>query len=234
MKVSLVLASCAALLLSACAEDKFVGRPNLQVVANTELPAPERQDLILQQRSYLIGPLDRVAIDVYGVGELSRTIQVDASGTIALPLAGILVAAGKTPNELADMIAARLRGRYIRDPQVTVNTETVNQFITVDGEVRTPGLYPVSGRMTLIRAIARAEGETDFANTSYVVVFRRVNNHDMAALYDLRAIRQGIYSDPEVFANDVVSVGESRSRRVFQTLIQSSALLTAPVVALLN
>lgn len=227
-------AALAAFSLSGCASEKLVGRPDLTIVDGTELPAPALKDLILEQRAYVIGPFDKVEVDVYGVPELSRTVQVDASGTIAVPLVGTIVASGKTTSQLADNIADRLRGKYIRSPQVTVNADTISQMITVDGQVQKPGQYPVTGRMTLIRAVARAEGTTDFANTSYVVVFRRVGGQDMAALYDIRAIRQGIYPDPEVYANDVISVGESNGRRVFQAVIQGGALLTAPVVALIS
>ncbi|WP_447411839.1 SLBB domain-containing protein, partial [Clostridium perfringens] len=78
------------------------------------------------------------------------------------------------------------------------------QTVAIDGQVNTPGLYPVVGRMTLMRAIASAKGLADFAQPSYVVVYRRVNNQEMAALYDLRAIRNGAYADPDIFANDIV------------------------------
>ncbi|RYD26303.1 MAG: polysaccharide export protein [Lysobacteraceae bacterium] len=160
---------------------------------------------------------------------------MDPSGRIALPLIGVIDASGKTPGELGTEIAKRLRARYVRDPQVTVNlTETVSQQVTVDGAVAKPGQYPVAGRMTLIRAIALAEGTTEFARENFVVVFRRVNNQDMAVLYDLRAIRQGIYPDPNIYANDVVSVGDSNAKRVFRTFIQSSGLLVAPLVAVLQ
>jgi polysaccharide export outer membrane protein len=149
-------------------------------------------------------------------------------------LVGVIEAAGRTPTELARTITERLERRYMRDPQVAVNAETVNQIITVDGQVRTPGTYPVLGRTTLLQALSRAQGLTEAANGSYVVVFRRVNNQQMAALYDVRAIRQGIYADPEVYANDVVSVGESRGRRIFALAFQTAALLTAPLVAVVR
>lgn len=226
-----------ALLLAcaACAGPKFVGRPDLQLVDGSSLPPPATVDLISKERAYLIGPLDRVAIDVYGVGELSRSVQVDASGRIALPLIGSLQASGKTPSQLADEIETKLRGRFVREPNVTVNlTETLSQVITVDGAVSQPGLYPVVGRMTLMRAIARAQGTTEFARENHIVVFRTVDNKRMAALYDLRAIRQGIYDDPEVYANDVVLVGDSNARRVFRDVLSASGILAAPLVAVLQ
>lgn len=232
MKVLAFVASVAMLSLAGCASSTLVGRPDLNIVSATELPAPGLEDLITARRAYVIGPFDRIDIAVYGVPELTRQIQVDANGRFALPLVGEVGAAGLTPAQLGDLISTRLRGRYIREPQVAVNADTVNQMITVDGQVKTPGLYPVTGRMTLMRAIARAEGLGEYGNPSFVVVFRRVNNQDMAALFDLRSIRRGIYPDPEVYANDVVYVGEDQARRIFSTIIQSSGLLTAPIIAL--
>jgi polysaccharide export outer membrane protein len=213
----------------------MVGRPTLRIVEATQLPAPSSNDIGPQQsRAYVVAPSDRLTIDVFGVTELTRTVQVDPNGSFTLPLVGVVEAAGRTPAELARTITERLERRYMRDPQVAVNAETINQIITVDGQVRTPGTYPVLGRTTLLQALSRAQGLTDAANGSYVVVFRRVNNQQMAALYDVRAIRQGIYADPEVYANDVVSVGESRGRRIFALAFQTAALLTAPLVAIVR
>ncbi len=220
-------------LVVGCSTPKFVGRPGVQLTAG-DLPPPTRQDLILQRRSYLIGPLDKVTIDVYGVPELSRTLQIDADGTLSLPLVGTIQAAGKSPPELSSVLAASLRGRFVRDPQVTVNVDTVNQTITVDGEVDKPGPYPVTGRLTLMRAIAQASGGTEFANMSYVLVYRQVEDKQMVALYDVRGIRQGLYPDPEVFANDFVLVSEDRGARTFRAFLQSSGILVAPLVALVQ
>jgi polysaccharide export outer membrane protein len=207
----------------------------MQIVSGSALPPPSTIDLIQPERPYLIGPLDKVAIDVYGVPELSRSVQVDASGRIAVPLLGSLQASGKTPLELGSLISQQLRGRYVRNPQVTVNlTETLSQNVTIDGAVTKPGQYQIAGRETLLRALARAEGTTEFAEENHVVVFRRVNNRDMAALYDVRAIRQGMYPDPEIYANDVIQVGDSPSRRIFRDLVSVSPILSAPLLAILN
>ena len=232
MNKAIVLVVCLALI--GCRSDRLIGRSDLKIVEGTALPAPTRQDLILQQRSYLIGPFDKVTIEVYGLPELSRTLSVDASGTVALPLAGVIEASGKTPTELAAIVADRLRGRYVKDPHVTVNADTVNQSFTVDGAVAAPGLYPVNGRMTLIRAVATAKGLTEFARSNYIVVFRQVGNQQMAALYDLRAIRQGMYADPEVYANDLILVGESGGQRSFTKILQAGALLSAPLLAIVQ
>jgi polysaccharide export outer membrane protein len=236
MKVPFLFLSLAvaALSASACSSSKFVGREGLETVEQVPLPPPGRADMLLEQRSYLIGPTDRVIIDVYGASELSRTVQVDSTGHISLPLIGEMEVTGKTSADLALLIEEKLRGRFMKDPQVTVQTDQVNQVVTVDGAVEKPGLYPVRGRMTLMRAVASAEGLSEDANPTYVVVFRRVNDKQMAALHDLRSIRKGVYEDPEIFANDVIVVGDAPARRLFRDIIAASGLLTAPLVTLLQ
>lgn len=219
-------------MLAGCGHNEFIGRPGLGVVRQESLPAPQVADFGTNL-PYSVGPLDRITVDVYGAPDISRTVQVDGNGTAAMPLIGSFNALGKTPAELSQIIKQRLT-RYIRNPDVTVSIDTVSQTVTVDGQVGKPGAYPVTGRMTLMRAIASAQGSNEFADTSYVVVFRRAGGKQLAGLYDLRAIRQGIYADPDIYPNDIVYVGDSPGRRLFQSVVQSGALLTAPLVAILN
>jgi polysaccharide export outer membrane protein len=213
---------------------ELVGRPNLSIVSQANMPPPDSRDLLLQQRSYAIGPLDRVIVDVYGAPDLSRSVQVDAGGNMAMPLIGMINAAGKTAPQIAAEVSERLRGRYVRNPNVTVTVDTFNQMVTVDGQVAQPGLYPVSGRMTLIRAISSAHGLTQDADVNFIVVFRQVGGKYYAAQYDIEGIREGRFADPELFANDVVTIGQTTSRQLFQTLVQAGALLTGPAIAILQ
>ena len=212
------------------------GASDLTVVAMDALPEPTRRDLIEQNRPYLIGPFDKLIIDVFGIAALSKQeVQTDAGGRISFPLAGIIEAAGKTPGEIEEEIESRLRIKYVRDPQVTVNLqETVSQVVTVDGQVREPGLYPVIGKMTLMRAVAVAKGTSEFAKLDDVVVFRTVNGQKMAALYNLKSIRRGYYNDPEIFANDVVVVGDSQARRLFKDALQVAPTLLTPLIYILQ
>lgn len=201
----------------------------------TALPAPERGDLTAPPRAALIGPLDTIEVDVFSVPELSREIQVDASGGIAMPLIGMIDAGGKTAGELAREIEHALRGRYVREPQVTVNIRSsVSQVVTVDGQVVEPGLYPVTNQMTLLRTVASAKGLTEFAREDDVVILRTVEGRKLAGLYNISAIRRGVYDDPPVYANDVVIVGDSPQRRLFRDLVQLSPLLAAPLLAVLQ
>jgi polysaccharide biosynthesis/export protein len=224
-----------ALTLSACASPRFEGRPDLTVFDNRPLPEPVRQDLVIPSRPYVIGPSDQLSVEVFGIDELSKNVTVDLTGQIALPLVGSLKVSGMTANELTADLTRRFRTAHVRDPQVTVNIVTAaSQVITVDGSVATPGIYPLLGRMSLMRAIARASGTTEFARENYVVVFRNVENKRYAALYDLRAIRQGMYEDPEIFSNDVIYVGDDQARRLFRDVVAAAPLLSAPLLYLVS
>ncbi len=196
------------------------------------MPQPDRTDILAEARPYLIGPFDRLLIDVFGIEELSsKEVQTDASGRISFPLAGVIEAAGKTPADVERILEQRLSAAFVRNPQVTVNLkETVSQVVTVDGEVKEPGLYPVVGRMTLMRAVATAKGTSEFAKLDDVVIFRTVQGRKMAGLYNLKSIRRGAYEDPEVFANDVVVVGDSSGRRLFKDGLQVLPALLTPLI----
>lgn len=222
-----------ALALTSCAGPPRVGgAPNLQVMDATELPVPDRNDMTQVDRPYIVGPFDKLMIDVFGIEELSsRKVQVDASGRISFPLVGVLAVAGNTPGEIEQQLEQKLASNYVRNPQVTVNLEeTVSQVVTVEGQVRKPGLFPVVGRMTLLRAVALSGGTDEFAKLNEVVVFRTVKGEQYAALYSLKAIRLGAYQDPDIYANDVIVVGESRARRTFKDILQVVPLLTTPLI----
>lgn len=227
----------AAFCLAGCAgKSEIGGAQGITVTPAGELPAPTERDAGASARPYMVGPFDRLLIDVFGTPELSqREIQVDASGRMSFPLIGTVEVAGKTPGEIEETVQQLLRrGRFVRDPQVTVNLkEIVSQTMTIGGEVREPGVYPVVGKMTLMRAVATAKGTTELAKKSEVVIFRTVNGKDYAAVYDTRSIQRGVYTDPEVYANDIVMVGDSSSRRLLKDLLTISPFL-APVILLLN
>lgn len=225
------------LVLSACAgrREPLVSTSRLTVVSDSTMPAPVRGDLTAGDRPSLIGPLDTVQIDVFNVPDLSREIQVDASGRIAMPLAGTIDARGFTANELATAVEAALRAHYVRDPEVTVNIKnSVSQVVTIDGQVVEPGLYPVTNQMTLLRAIASAKGLTEFARDDDVVVLRTVKGRKLAGLYNIDAIRRGAYDDPAIYANDVIVVGDSPQRRMFRDLVSLAPILAAPLIAVLQ
>jgi len=235
-----VVVCCAAITLAGCAYGPSGGRVGetgqVRVVATDSLPTPTAGDTIGQPRSYAIGPLDILIVDVLGIEEMTdREIMVDGSGRISVPLAGSIEAAGKTPEELAVLITERLRANYMKDPQVSVNVKEANsQFVTVDGQVLQPGNYPVLRDMTLMRAVASAKGLGEFAKQDDVVVLRTVGGMRYAGVYNLAAIRRGNYGDPQVYPNDVVIVGDSTTLRRMKDMIAILPAITSPLIYLLD
>jgi polysaccharide export outer membrane protein len=231
------LALCLTVTLTACGAPKPIMSSGQLTVVNTNgvLPAPGRSDLTAADRPALIGPLDTIEVDVFGIPELSREMQVDASGRIAMPLAGTLDARGKTAEELGLTIAAALKAHYVRNPRVTVNIKSsVSQVVTIDGQVVEPGLYPVTNQMTLMRVVASAKGLSEFARQEDIVILRTVGERRMAGLYNIAEIRRGAYDDPPVYANDVIIVGDSPQRRLFRDFVALSPLLAGPLIAILQ
>jgi polysaccharide export outer membrane protein len=189
------------------------------------LPPPD-PPAIDQQQSYRIGPLDVLEVSVFQVESLARTVQVDAGGRIALPFIGSVVALGKTPQELGADIATRLGDTYIQSPQVTVFVkESLSQKFTVEGAVKSPGVFPLVGHMTLLRAVATAQGPDLDAKLHNVVVFRQVNQKTVGAVVNLSQVRAGKVPDPQIYAGDVVVVMTSATRRALHDLVSITPLL---------
>ncbi len=147
---------------------------------------------------------------------------MDAAGDVRLPLIGQVVAAGRTAEELSAEIARRLGETYMRSPQVTVSVEeAVSQKVSVEGAVNDAGVFDLKGRTSLMEAVARAKGVSKTANLHRVTIVRAVDGAPHAATFDLAAIGAGKAKDPEVVANDVVVVEDSRAKALWRGMIET-------------
>jgi len=119
-----------------------------------------------------VGPNDLIAVLVYDSPELSRTIRVGADGYIRLPMLKQRVKAeGLLPAELETTIAAQLRQEQILiEPFVTVTiAEYHSRPISVAGAVKTPLVFQAESSVTLLEAIARAQGLRDDAGREILI-----------------------------------------------------------------
>lgn len=225
-----------ALALTACNNKPapIGGAPALQVVEG-DLPPPSARDIAPQGAAHAIGPFDTLNVDVFGVPQLTnKEVVVDSDGRASFPLVGPIDVSGRSGPEAADLLAQSLR-RYVRDPQVSIQVApNPNRAVTVYGEVKQPGVYPVQGQFTLMKAVASARGFTELSNSQDIVVFRTVNGQQMATLYNLGAISRGMYADPQIYPNDTVVVGNSRARRLFNDIVGAATLIATPITVFLQ
>jgi len=125
-------------------------------------------------QSYTLDAGDRLRVVVFGQDGLTNSYAVDASGHIAMPLIGTVMAKGLTTDQLAASIAAKLRDGFVREPHVAVEVEAYRPFFIL-GEVTQPGQYPYVANMTAETAVAIAGGFTPRASRQSVVLTRNYN-----------------------------------------------------------
>jgi polysaccharide export outer membrane protein len=141
-------------------------------------PAPVPAPAITAQSPYTLDSGDRLRIVVFGQDGLTNSYLVDASGHIAMPLIGSVMAKGATTDQLSARIAEKLRDGYIREPHVAVEVEAYRPFFIL-GEVTAPGQYPYIANMTAETAVAIAGGFAPRAVRQSVVLIRTYNGQQM-------------------------------------------------------
>lgn len=196
-------------------------------VQDFQRPDPPSAAPGVNDQDYRISPLDSLRISVFQVQDLSGEFQVDLGGNMTMPLIGQVRAVDLTTRQLQDLLAQRLGQQYLRNPQVTVAvTQSTRRNITIDGSVRQPGQYAISGPTTLMQAVALARGTDENANPRRVAVFRQIQGQRMAAAFDLTDIRRGRAEDPVIYTGDIIVVDGSRLRALQREILGSLPLLS--------
>ena len=124
------------------------------------------------EAEYRLGPGDKLRIEVFEQNQISQSLQIRPDGKITLPHVGEVPAAGKTSLELKDALTASLK-EYVINPVVTVIVqEATSAQVCLIGEVRSPGCQVMTGPTTVLQALSRANGVTEFANRSSIRILR--------------------------------------------------------------
>ena len=159
---------------------------------------------------YKVGPLDSLNIVVWRNPDLSGIVSVRPDGRISTPLAQDVLAAGKTPGEIARDIEAAL-SKYVRDPNVTVLVTsfqgTFSEQIRIVGEAAKPQAIAYRQNMTLLDVMILAGGLTDFADGTSAVLVRKNTSYNVR-LKDLLK-RGDISANAAVAPGDVIIVPQS-------------------------
>lgn len=212
----------AALVLTGCADTRGGSIPY-----DKPLAAPDEVKFQTLETNYKIAPMDKLAIKVFKMDDLSGDYDVDLSGNISLPLIGEVQAANLTTAQLDDQLTQKLGAKYLEHPDVSVAIKaSTAHVVTIDGAVREGGSFPVGGPISLIQAVAMAKGTTDDANARRVAVFRTISGKRQAAAFDLTSIRRGEAPDPQVYPGDIVVVDGSSIKAAQKQIFQSFPLLS--------
>lgn len=171
---------------------------------------------------------DVLEVDVFQADSLDRTVQIDSTGRINLPLIGPVLAAGKSVRALEQEIEAAYGRNYLQNPDVTIFLkESFGQRVTIDGEVVKAGVYSVSSSSTLMETIALAGGFRPIADQSKVFVYRDVGDQKLVANYDVDQIRTGRRANPRIYGGDVIIVFTSQTKVAMQNLKEALAIATS-------
>ena len=212
----------AVLLLAGCAGGRV---HNASLVQGEALPAPDTTTATGAYEGgtdYRLGAQDLLQISVFGLDDFNREVRVNSNGQVSLPLIGGIMAGGKTIPELEQLIATKLQEGYLQDPQVTVFVkEFTSQRVTLEGALEKPGIYPLTGKTTLLQAIAMAQGVSELADLSGVIVFRQIEGKRAGAVFDLAQVRAGTMPDPQIYGDDIIVVETSGSKSAFRRFIQA-------------
>jgi len=166
-----------------------------------------------QPTEYRISQQDILQISVFQVNDLNNAgVQVSQDGNITLPLIGKAQVAGRTTDEAEQIIAGKLRQKYLQSPQVSVSVKSYGKRITVSGAVGGPRVQPDDGNTTLSQAIANSGGVADVGNSSRVHIARSMDQRVQDDVYDLDDIQAGKVQDPLLHGGDIVVVERSGYR----------------------
>lgn len=127
---------------------------------------------------YTLGPADKVKVTVFGEPDLSGEYVVDGSGNISLPLIDALQVEGLTVPQFQSLVEQTYSQGYLREPRISAEVLNFRPFYIL-GEVAKPGEYPYSNGLTVMNAVATAEGFTYRANKKYVMIKKANANQEI-------------------------------------------------------
>jgi polysaccharide export outer membrane protein len=190
------------LTLAGCASTGGAGKAKSDV---SEQPSAE----------YRVGPGDALSVYVWNHPELSRDVPVRPDGRISTPLVDDLMAAGKTPSQLARDLEQRL-SEYVRTPTVNIIVTkaegALGDQIRVLGQAAKPQALPYREGMTLLDVMIAVGGLAEFAAGNRAKITRHVNGKTV----EMRVRLKDLVKDGDTSANvpmypgDVLIIPESR------------------------
>ncbi len=184
---------------------------NLFILLVAAVPAALAQEIAAaDQEQYLVNAGDRLEVSVWREEELQREVLVRPDGSFSFPLAGQLMAKGRTVTEIREELESRL-ARYIPDLVTTVTVvEVSGNSIYVIGQVNEPGAFVMNPVLDVMQALSIAGGTTPFANLKNIRILRREGggNEQTAYRFNYTDVAEGRSLEQNILlrSGDVVVV----------------------------
>jgi len=174
---------------------------------------PPSTNAAFQTRDYRLAPNDLLDFRVFQESELDAVVRVSGDGVASFALIGPVQIGGRTIAEATELIEARYREGYLKNPQVSLTVRSyARKLFTILGQVQKPGSYDMQGtnQITLLQAIGMAGGYTKIADPANVTVKRLEPGGERVLKFNAKRMARG--EDKTSFfikTGDVISVGES-------------------------
>src|SRR5215470_13627781 len=172
------------------------------------LASPEGRAMLegaVDAKTYIVGPGDRLLVELWGVRQLSEEIEVNAEGRLSVPNVGVFNAGGEKLSILRDAVTSRLRGIY---PNLHANVSLARPrtfIVSVVGAVARPGPYPATA-LTRVSALVPRASPLPNASTRRVEIRRKGRSEKLIADIVGFTVLGDASGDPTLLDGDVVFV----------------------------
>lgn len=165
-------------------------------------------------KAYEIGYRDILTINILAGGEVQHKadITVSSQGTVNIPFIGFIKAYGLTIFQLEEKIAELLQKDYFVAPQVNIHIKeykSLQYYISIEGEVKKPGIYDYQSGLTIFNACIQAGGFTKFAAPNRARIIRNEEEGQKIIKINLNDIKSGKTPDQELKPGDRIHVPET-------------------------
>ena len=199
-----------------------------QALFNSEAEVADNRRILQQyfhQKEPVLKSGDKITISIWGHEDLSigsvnskfssnketgKWIAVDHLGEVNLPKIGRIKLSGYNLKEINYLLEKKYSA-YLKDP--IINVRAVNHYVTVMGEVKSPGRYELENeKVNLVQILGQAKGFGDYANNKRVKVIREVNGQPIELLVDMTDIISATEYNITLQSKDIVYVEPNKNK----------------------
>jgi polysaccharide export outer membrane protein len=167
-----------------------------------------------QDKAHLIGSQDVLTLSIYAGGELQQEVDLTVSdeNMVNIPFIGPVKAEKLTISELEVRIVEALKKDYFVDPQVHIYIKgyhSLRNSISVEGEVKKPGVYDYQRGITALNACIMAGGFDKFAAPNRARIIRKENDKQVVIKINLNHVKDGKIPDIELKPGDLILIPET-------------------------